>query len=652
MATQYKEFIDTIRTSKFSGFNAIEYANGGQEIYLSFQSLLKWIGENVNLFSNNQEIIKVDWKSNKPMFLYTTSVSCNLQKCYIQNRHIGNTLGTYSQSRVNIAPFQSIQHFTETETKYTYTSNINTSEDTLSMQPMVGNINYIYLNIAYLSETLIRESSNEDGKVSIRKYLQVVCNGVNKALGSINDLQVISDVDGFEEFVTIVDYNQKRINGLFENNYITQIQAQGLGSMLTNIKTESSITPEIADMISIGAQAQGQAVGVEAVSFSRLSAGLEDRVYPTKRLGLQQTEELEQKEAKKAQKLKEEIESNYQDALQAYSNIIANQIPEDANDLFSPVLLTSTDTTDLENTPVELYKAALAKFTETGQASTAFIPIKLDFSLYGMSGMKIYQKFKLSNDVLPISYKGNFEFQTMGVSHTVDSSAWNTTITSLITLADKKILKEEELGMLGINIPSPLPRSTNPTPLTLGETFGSPFQTKTANLFYTQGIENQTRNQPLRDDIFNIINQAAKDNSLIVEIFSAGQDVSGPQRTGSSRHNNGYAADIWMYTENNYFSSSTPTKLKTNDGSKDEEKMKKFSQSLLKHGIHSIGAGNGYMNDVGIHVDIAIGQPKVPNARYFGKDKTTGKTKTVGAAKWLSKLMANANSKYPVKAYK
>ena len=448
MATQYKEFIDTIRTSKFSGFNAIEYANGGQEIYLSFQSLLKWIGENVNLFSNNQEIIKVDWKSNKPMFLYTTSVSCNLQKCYIQNRHIGNTLGTYSQSRVNIAPFQSIQHFTETETKYTYTSNINTSEDTLSMQPMVGNINYIYLNIAYLSETLIRESSNEDGKVSIRKYLQVVCNGVNKALGSINDLQVISDVDGFEEFVTIVDYNQKRINGLFENNYITQIQAQGLGSMLTNIKTESSITPEIADMISIGAQAQGQAVGVEAVSFSRLSAGLEDRVYPTKRLGLQQTEELEQKEAKKAQKLKEEIESNYQDALQAYSNIIANQIPEDANDLFSPVLLTSTDTTDLENTPVELYKAALAKFTETGQASTAFIPIKLDFSLYGMSGMKIYQKFKLSNDVLPISYKGNFEFQTMGVSHTVDSSAWNTTITSLITLAYKKILKEDEFGML------------------------------------------------------------------------------------------------------------------------------------------------------------------------------------------------------------
>ena len=239
----------------------------------------------------------------------------------------------------------------------------------------------------------------------------------------------------------------------------------------------------------------------------------------------------------------------------------------------------------------------------------------------------------------------------MGVSHTLDNSKWNTSISSLISLKDKQLTEEEKIGTFGITLPVPVSPVSN-VPLTLGETFGSPFQTKTANLFYTQGIENKTRNQPLRNDIFNIINQAAKDNSLIVEIFSAGQDVSGPQRTGSSRHNNGYAADIWMYTENNYFSSSTPTKLKTNDGSKDEEKMKKFSQSLLKHGIHSIGAGNGYMNDVGIHVDIAIGQPKVPNARYFGKDKTTGKTKTVGAAKWLSKLMANANSKYPVKAYK
>ena len=105
-----------------------------------------------------------------------------------------------------------------------------------------------------------------------------------------------------------------------------------------------------------------------------------------------------------------------------------------------------------------------------------------------------------------------------------------------------------------------------------------------------------------------------------------------------------------MYEETDYFTSTSPTKLKTNNGSKDQSKMEKFSESLLKHGIHSIGAGNGYMDDVGLHVDISIGQPGVPNARYFGKDKTSGETKTIGAAKWLSKLMVNVNTKYPVKA--
>lgn len=642
MASQFKTFIEEIQKPNLSGVNAIEYANGGQEIYISFQVLLKWIGENVNLFSNEEEIIHIDWKSDKPMFTYSTSVSCNLQKCYIRNPYLKTTPGTFNPSS-GISPFQTITHFKGSSP----VKNIQTGEQ--EMYPVVGNINYIYLNIMYLSKTLIEESNNADGKVSIREYLQVLCNGINKALGSINDLQVISDVDGTRELLTIVDYQQKRLTGLVTNKYITEIQAQGLGSMLTNIQAQSSITPEIATMISVGAQAQGETVGVEATSFSKLNTGLEDRIYPEKKLGLAEKAEKDAAKQKKAAELKEELEKTYLEALQAYSELIANQIPESGNDIFSPVALVTTDVADLENTPVELYKAALAKFTQTGQTSTAFIPIKLDFSLYGISGIKIFQKFKLSNDILPLSYKGDFEFQVMGVSHTLDNSKWNTSISSLISLKDKKPRKEEEIGTFGITLPIPVP-PVSTTPLTVGETFGSPFQPTTPNLFYTKGIENKVRNQPLRNDLFNIIDQAAKDNNLIVEIFSAGQDVTGTRRTGSSRHNNGYAADIWMYESNNYHTSTSPTKLKTNNGSKDQSKMEKFSKSLLKHGIHSIGAGNGYMGNVGLHVDISIGQPKVPNARYFGKDKVTGETKTIGAAKWLANLMKDVNTKYPVQS--
>jgi hypothetical protein len=46
-----------------------------------------------------------------------------------------------------------------------------------------------------LEDVMVKESDNEEGKVSVRKYLQELCNGVNKALGSINDLQVVIDED-------------------------------------------------------------------------------------------------------------------------------------------------------------------------------------------------------------------------------------------------------------------------------------------------------------------------------------------------------------------------------------------------------------------------------------------------------------------------
>ena len=429
---EYREFIDIIKQPDFGGFNAIEYADGGQEVYLSFQALLKWIGENANLYSNNEEVVKIDWESNKPMFLYSTSVSCNLQTCYIRNGYLTTTPGTVSTV---VSEFNEIDSFSG-NTAQRYEDLKNTLKknadvvDNPSLYPTVGNINNIYINIALLSSEIF-ESTKEKSEsiISIRQYLQNICDRVNKALGSINDLQVISDVDGVVETLTIVDYQQKRIKGLTKDIEPVEIKAQGLGSMLTGIKAESSITPEIATMISVGAQAQGEAVGVEATSFSRLSAGLKDRIYPTKGIG---------EKGKQGDVKQEQIETKFNNAIESYAKLVRNQTPV-AGDVFGPVLLQTTDKTNIENIAVELYKSALAKFTESGQTSTAFIPIKLDFSLYGMSGMKIFQKFKLSNDVLPLSYKGNFEFIVTGLSHTVDNSKWETSVSSLISLKDRPL---------------------------------------------------------------------------------------------------------------------------------------------------------------------------------------------------------------------
>lgn len=433
----YRNFIESIKTDEFGGFNGIEYSDGGFEPYISFQALLKWVEEYPNLFSAKFPIIKVDYESNKPLFMYSTSVSCDLSKCYIRNGYLKTTLGTFDPS---IAPsFKNINTFTDD--KYgrlnsTLKKEAGVVED-ISMYPQIGNINFIYLSISYLSELILKQSDNSNNKVTVRTFLQEVCDGVNKALGSINDLQVITDVDRDIETLTIIDYQQKRIKGLPDvkkekERPVTTIQAQGLGSMLTNIQAQSSITPELASTISIGAQAQSQPVGEEATSFSRLSQGLIDRVYPAKVQGKSEAALKREEDRKKA------VESKFKQAISSYSKFIKNQIPQ-PGDVYSPVLLKSTDTTNISNIATELYKSCLAMFTDTKQTSTAFIPIKLDISLYGIAGTKIYQKFKLSNDVLPLSYRGNYEFIILGVSHTVDATKWETSISSLISLKDEKI---------------------------------------------------------------------------------------------------------------------------------------------------------------------------------------------------------------------
>ena len=426
-------------------YNVIEYGGTGgvgAELYLSMRGVLKWISKYPNMFSGTSQILKVDWESDKPMFTYSTVISCNLEKIYIRNDYVGTSKGTLekgtSEILESIGPFKPItqfnaQRYSDLAQELKKEANVTVNP---SIYPSIGNLNNVYVNVIYLSEILAKKSDNKDNKVAIREFLQTLCDGINKALGSLNDLQVITDVDGVEETLTIVDYQQKRIKNLAKQERpATTIQAQGLGSMLTGIQAQSSITPEIADMISIGAQAQGQIVGEEATSFSLLSKGLTDRIYPTKKIG----EETILEEKEKALKA---INDRFDTAISTYTALVNNQRTKD--DEYGPIKIASTDQSNKENIAVELYKACLGKFTQTGQTSTAFIPIKLDLSLYGLAGIKIYQKFKLSNDVLPLSYKDNFEFIILGISHTVNATKWETSISSLISLKDEKVEKESK----------------------------------------------------------------------------------------------------------------------------------------------------------------------------------------------------------------
>ena len=448
----YTEFINKIK-GDFRGTNFIEYNDLGGEIYISFKTLLYFLDEYVNLESNGKSIVSIDWESDKPYYAFSTTISTNLKKCYIYNDYVGTTDGSLSNE--GIATFQAFRWFEGGENSEFSKKNQDSQEQAgtvlgqndHALFPQIGNINYIYLNIGYISEIINKDVKDQTNDISIKTLLQTICDDLNKALGGINDFQVISDPD--EGIVTIVDFNQKRIKGLTPpEDTLTTLKVQGLGSFVTSVSAQSSITPEIATMVSVGAQANGNQVGEEATSFSRLSAGLLDRIYPEKKVKNSQPPKLNQNN-----------NTGFESTVSAYEQLISQQ--KEIPGSVTKISITSDDKTSVENIVVDLYKALMGSFTVSNQSSTSFIPVKLDLTLSGISGLKIFQRFNISSDVLPYTYKDNFNFITTGVSHEVNNNnQWFTKISSLIALKEQPV-NQSELIAFPINVPlTPNPPNT------------------------------------------------------------------------------------------------------------------------------------------------------------------------------------------------
>ena len=129
------------------------------------------------------------------------------------------------------------------------------------------------------------------------------------------------------------------------------------------------------------------------------------------------------------------------------------------------------------------------------------------------------------------------------------------------------------------------------------------------------------RNDPLSTRLRSQIQQAAQATGLDVVVYSGGQDSTGPNRTGSHRHDNGNAADIELFDGNRRLSFSDPNDLPL---------IKSFIQNGKSAGLTQFGAGNGYMGNRRIHVDATQ-----PQLGYWGGQLDNGTYRARNAPEWL-----------------
>ena len=152
-----------------------------------------------------------------------------------------------------------------------------------------GRIMNIYLNYDFIASILEKHTESTGGlddQLTIYAFLTAICDGINSALGGLNNLEVVIKDDNV---VTIIEQNpiagiEKTDLGVNLNDPKPTFEIMGFNpengeaSFVKDFNFDTKITPELASMISIGATAGGTSTkNYDATAFSSWNTGLYDR---------------------------------------------------------------------------------------------------------------------------------------------------------------------------------------------------------------------------------------------------------------------------------------------------------------------------------------------------------------------------------------
>ena len=141
-----------------------------------------------------------------------------------------------------------------------------------------GRIMNILLNVEYIVNKMDALAGNSDKKeVRLDRFLNDILSDVNKSLGGVNEFRVAF----LDESYCIQLTDEQRL----EQPLPSVIDVIGLSSIVQNYSFASKISPQLASMLIIGAQAGGtstKAATTDASSVGKWNAYVEDRIMPAK----------------------------------------------------------------------------------------------------------------------------------------------------------------------------------------------------------------------------------------------------------------------------------------------------------------------------------------------------------------------------------
>lgn len=290
----------------------------------------------------------------------------------------------------------------------------------------LGYIGNIYVSVQRLKDLfedmISRQGSDARGSVSVYSFLREVLKDMSYALGSINDF----DLSPQDNTVYIIDKNYcERAKDTAKSSKF-MLNIYGNNALTRAFKIHSKIFQSQATEIAIGAQYTSNLGSVYTATQRQFNQYLKPRIYYKLT-----TEE----DRNPPQSTKEEADQKVLESLAGDVITLRRYLQ---SFLQTPAKFPSETSVSTANTYL---RTALLQINIDSNFR-APIPLSLEVTLDGISGMVIGQIFTVNTDILPQDYARNaLGFMVTNLSHHIKGSDWTTVVGTKPVL-----LNQEKLG--------------------------------------------------------------------------------------------------------------------------------------------------------------------------------------------------------------
>lgn len=336
--------------------------------------------------------------------------------------------------------------------------------------PYRGKIMNILLNVDYLLGVLYKMSTaNDEFKVILKDYIDQILSDLNKALGNYNSfrlsysdtancLQIVDD----QYIVTPLD--ERQLNTVTEKKY-SELPLLGKESIARSLEIKTEMSTRLSSMVAISANSNvsKNVGGIDGDSVGYINTGFSDR-YISDISNLNYTDDKNKKSDENKEKDLRQSDGLIESAIgfnQAVKSIYGsfkiakteknkNASTKEQTDLAASAALSKSQIDGAINYYLE--RITDVKSFDPATKAPMMIPVSLNFTTDGISGLAMGYAFTIPQQLIPYTYSNSrikpyaksvdnkVGFIVTDVNHSLENNAWTTSVkANMIFLKDPTI---------------------------------------------------------------------------------------------------------------------------------------------------------------------------------------------------------------------